>query len=1205
MKTRVSWGKALEVAGVTVLGCGLWLLASYRGPGRRGQEAGPGAYLAGTSEASNLDPTKQDSRWREAYGELPLSFEENVGQTAQEVRYVSHGAGYELFLTPREAVVTLRTPISHDLSPRNRFKTMRALREALRVRTMTAVRMRFKGANPDAQISATDRLAKKTNYFIGSDPKKWHADVPSYSRVKYAGIYPGVDLVFYGNQRRLEYDFVVAPGADPKAIRLALEGARKLQINGRGDVVLSVADGEVVLQKPVVYQMLKGKRHEIAGSYALAKNHQVTFSVGSYDRNETLILDPVLNYSTYLGGSSDEGGGGSQSIGIAVDSNGNAFVAGTTFSNDFPTTTSGKIGFDPGPPASGATLGAVFVTEMNPTGTAELYSSYLAGSTGEFGVAIALDPGGKVYVTGLTFSNDFPTTDGTTAGTLAGFKQSPNPTNLNVGTSFISKIDPSISGAGSLVYSSYIGGTGATTLVSDFGNAIAADADGNAYVTGITFSPANAGPVFALTDFPVTTNAFQPTPSDVADGNAFLTRIDTTQSGNASLIYSTYLGGAGANAANLGYADAGFGVAVDSSKNAYIVGSTASTDFPMTSPTPNGFQTTSPAGNTLGTGFLAKIDTTPGGGSLVYSTYLGGEASDIGVGIALGPNNVAYATGGTKSLLFRMTNGAFQTTGNTNGVAFLSLVDTGKAGDASLLYSTFLGGTSKDGDTGNAVQSDGAGNAYVGGSATSTDFPVTPGAFEPVRSSAAGSGFVTKLNPGGNGAADLVYSTFFGGSGDGNGADQEQVLGIALDTSNPPNAYITGQTFSTAASFPIFPSTAFQPTLNGTSDAFIAKLTLIPTLVVSPTALNFGTILIPNTSAPQSVTLTNNTNAAIVFTSAVISGGSSAAANTDYAVSANTCGVSIAAGASCTVSVTFKPTVVGAETANLVLTDGDSTSPQTITLTGAGTNTVPSVGFAPTSLSFGGQLRTTTSAAKTVTLTNTGTSALTINSVAASGDFAQTNTCPVSPATLAAAGTCTISVTFAPTAVGARTGTLTVTDNAGGSPHTVPLTGTGWDFTMTAPSTVTVKKGRTGSFNVTITPLGGFNQAVTITCVGAPLPVTCTPVSPVTPTDGVTPVTSAVSISAKGMVLPPPSTPTPPMSIRQIVPLLLALSLLVGLFRTRRLRTRLGMVMTIIVLLAVAGCGDDSKVKKGTTDLTITASSGGVNKTATVALTIN
>jgi hypothetical protein len=1208
MKTRGSWVRILGVAGVTVLVCGLWLLATSRSSGKRDQEARAGVSPAATSGASNLARTNQDSKWIEAYGKLPLSFEENVGQTVEAVRYVSHGAGYELFLTPQEAVVALRTPISYDLSPRHRFKTMRALREASRARTITAVRMRFEGANPAAQISATNRLVKKTNYFIGSDPKKWHANVPSYGRVKYADIYPGVDLVFYGNQRRLEYDFVVAPGADPKAIRLALEGVRKLRISTRGDVVLSVAGGEVVLQKPVVYQMVRGERHEIAGSYALAKNHQVTFSVPSYDRSEPLILDPVLNYSTYLGGSSDEGGGGSQSFGIAVDSTGNAFVAGTTFSNDFPTTKTGIIGFDPGPPLSGGAAGAVFVTEMNPTGTAEVYSTYLAGSTGEFGVALALDPTGKIYVTGLTFSSDFPTTDGTLPGTIAGFKQSPNPTNLNLGTSFISKIDPSISGTNSLVYSSYIGGTGGTPALPDFGNAIAVDGSGNAYVTGITLSPPNAGPVFAKTDFPVM-NAFQATPSDVIDGNAFLTRIDTTKSGNASLIYSTYLGGTGANALNLGFADAGFGVAVDSSSNAYIVGATSSTDFPTTNT--NAFQpnTTPPAAVANGTVFVSRIDTTKSGNaSLVYSTYLGGEASDFGVGIALGPNNVAYATGGTTSLLFPTTTGAFQTTGNAKGVAFVSLVDTGKAGAASLQYSTFLGGTNEDG--GNAIRADGTGNAYVVGTTISTDFPVTPGAFEPVRPSVAGSGFLTKISPGGNGPADLVYSTFFGG----NGPKQEQGFAIALDTSNPPNAYITGQTFSTASSFPIFPAGAFQPTLKGTSDAFIAKLTLIPTLVVSPTSLAFGIQPVAVTSVAQTVTLTNNTSDAIPFPGTSVSFSGSNAA--DFASPSNTCGASIAAGASCTLSATFTPSVASGESATLVITvviaDGGLSSSQSfdVSLSGTGSNSAPGVGLAPTGLDFGGQMLTTTSAAKTVTLTNTGTSALTITSIAASPDFAISNN-PCGGG-LAPGANCIISVTFAPSVVGSRTGTLTVTDNAGGSPHTIPLTGSGWDFTLTGPATGTVTAAAPLNFNVTMTPLGGFNQAVGLACAIAPTAnTTCTVVTPVTAADGKTAQTAQVTVTRTAMMIPPPSLRTPPASIRQVIPLLLALMLLFLLPKTKRLRLQLRMAVAMLMLVVLAGCSGPGKPVPPPVNATLTitgtssGTAGSINHKVTVALTVN
>ena len=1198
MKTHSSWVKGLKFAGFTLAVSILLVLANSRGIAKRIHPSEVHVSPAAMNGASNFDRAKQDSQWREAYGRLPLSFEENMGQTAQEVRYVSHGSGYELFLTSREAVLALHEPISHDLSPLHRFETMHVLREALRARKMTAVRMRFEGANPAAQIRATDRLLKKTNYFIGSDPKKWRTGVASYARVKYADIYPGVDLVFYGNQRKLEYDFVVAPGANPQAIRLSLEGARKLRVNARGDVVLSVAGGEVVLQKPVVYQMLKGLRHEIPGRYILTKGHQVSFSVPSYDKSEPLILDPVLNYSTYLGGTSDEGGGGSQSFGIAVDANGNAFVAGTTFSTDFPTT---ATGFHQGPLGSNLN-GEVFVTEMNPTGTAEVYSTYLTGVSlsatgGEFGVALALDPTGKVYVTGLTFSTDFPTTTNA-------LKQSPNLANAGVGTSFISKIDPAVSGPGSLVYSSYIGGTGGSAALADFGNGIAADAAGNAYVTGITLSSPGSG----LSNFPVL-NAFQATPSDVINGNAFLTRIDTTQSGNASLIYSTYLGGTGAHAASLGFADAGFGVAVDSSSNAYIVGTTSSTDFPTTV---NAFQAASPAGNTQWTSFVARIDTTKSGAaSLIYSTYLGGEVSDFGVGIALGGvSNVAYTTGATSSLLFPTTTGAFQTTGHVNGVAFVSLVDTGKTGAASLKYSTFLGGGS--GNVGDAIRADGTGNAYVGGTTTSSDFPVTPGAFEPTRPSVKGSGFLSKINPAGSGAADLLYSTFFGG----NGTSQEQVLGVAIDAANPPNAYITGQTFSTAASFPVFPSTAFQKTLKGTSDAFIAKLTLIPTLAISPTNLAFGTQPVGVTSVPKTVTLTNNTSDPIPFSAASISFTGANAAN--FASPSNTCGASIAAGASCTVSVTFTPAGIGPASATLVITvvitNGGVSGSQSfdVSLTGTGSAALPGVGFAPTSLTFSGQLLTTTSAAKTVTLTNTGSGSLTINAIGISGDFAQTNTCGALPAALAAGANCVISVTFAPTAVGARTGTLTVTDTAGGSPHTVPLTGTGWDFTLTAPSTATVRAGQSVNFTVTMTPLGGFTQAVTIACSGAPALATCTPApASVAAADGVTAQTSTVTVTTTAL-MPPVSRPMPPLSIRQVVPLVMAGILLLLLLSARRPRMRLGLAAATLVFAALAGCSGNKApgTPKGTTNLTITGASTGSAGTVTkppltVALTVN
>ncbi|HVH72273.1 MAG TPA: choice-of-anchor D domain-containing protein, partial [Candidatus Dormibacteraeota bacterium] len=437
---------------------------------------------------------------------------------------------------------------------------------------------------------------------------------------------------------------------------------------------------------------------------------------------------------------------------------------------------------------------------------------------------------------------------------------------------------------------------------------------------------------------------------------------------------------------------------------------TSSTNFPTTSA--NAFQAALPAGNTTGTVFVSKIDTTKTGSpSLIYSTYLGGAGLDIALAAALGPNNVAYVTGTTSSTNFpTMPAGAFQTTGHANGNAFVSLIDTGMTGSTSLKYSTYLGGTGPD--TGYGIRADASGNAYVAGTTSSKDFPFPPkamvtGGFEPnYPANALSVGFFSKLNPAGGGTSDLLYSTYFGGVGTASAGDH--IYGIAIDSSNPANAYVTGQTFSSAATFPVFPTTtAFQTTLNGPSDAFAAKLTPIPTLAVAPTSLSFGTVVIGTTSAAQTVTLTNNTNGAIAFTSATISGGSPAAANTDYAISANTCSTSIGAGASCTVSVTFKPSVAAAETAKLVLTDGDSTSPQNVALTGTGSNPPPdfTLNASPNTLTVAqGAAGTSTISVNPV---NGFTSGVTLNCTGAPAN----STCMLNPTSITAPTTSTLTFT--------------------------------------------------------------------------------------------------------------------------------------------------------------------------------------------------
>ena len=1201
MNLRGVWGNAVKSIGVAALSCGVLFLTFHVGAGKRGFGSGGGnrGLTAKASPASKPATAQQTQRWAAAYGRLPMSFEENQGQTAREVRYVTHGGGYELFLTQREAVLALRAKTHLDFSPRHRAAYIRALRELRRTgktTPLTAIRMQFEGANPDPQVTGVDLLPTRVNYFTGSDPKNWRS-IPSYARVKYAEIYPGVDLVFYGNQRRLEYDFVVAPGADPRAIQLKIDGAKKMRVNAHGDLLLSVADGEVVLQKPLVYQQVSGDKREIAGKFVVAGNHRVTFSLGKYDRRAPLILDPVLNYSTYLGGSGDENI--TLPNGIAMDSAGDAFVAGQTFSTDFPTTLTG-IGGNANPNPNAA---ASFVAELNPAGDQLLFSAYLVGvdaTTGFDGAtSVAVDSTGKVYVTGVTGAAGFPSKNAL-----------PYSANTTSGTCFVTKLDPTQTvPANALLFSTYLGGT---TGLGDFANGIAVDASGNAYIAGETSS----------TDFPVV-NAYQATFNAAntgnASGSAFLSRIDTTTS---TLVYSTYLSGNVANIATntQGFGDIAYGVAVDANKNAYIVGATSSTNstnFPS-STTAN--EPAPPAANTNGSAFVTKINTAGSGAtSLAYSTYLAGSAEGTGFGIALGPNNLAYVTGETNSNDFPTTTGAYDTSGASAGKAFITVVDTTNAVVGSpFFYSTLLGGGG--GDTGFGIKVDGSGNAYVVGTAASPNFPLTPGPLQSARLNGFGDVFVAKLSPGGNGSSDLLYSTFFGGSGNPGAPEPlpDQGYAIAIDSANPPNVYITGETQS--ADLPILSPLPGGGTLNGISDAYVAKLTLIPTLTVAPfPSFDFGTQPIGVATSAQTFTVTNNTASLATFSSIKTTGANSA----DFAITSDACSpAGVGAGLTCNIAVTFTPSVAALESATLVITavvtngGQQSTDMFNVTLTGTGSASAPAVGLSTNMLTFNPQMVTTTSAAMPVTLTNTGTGPLAINSIAASGDFAATSTgataCPISPNTLpatAGSNTCTINVTFTPTATGARNGNLTITDNANGSPHTVTLNGTGWDFTVTA---ATPQSGKSPLvFNATLTSLGGFNQTVAFTCTGAPTGATCTVASPVTGNPN-TPQSVQVTITrtGSGLVAPPAPMRLPPMSIWQITLLLMALMLLFLLPRASRLRVRLGMIAAMVLLLTVAGCsGPKPPVQPLSGNVTITGQStgtaGSVSHSAQVAITVN
>ena len=693
-------------------------------------------------------PQTANPRIVDSYGKLPLSFEVNEGQTDSQVKFIARGTGYSLFLTSTEAVLSLKAPSI----------------------SAVVLKMKLVGANPSPHLTGRDELPGKSNYFIGDDPAKWRTNVSNYAKVKYADVYPGVDLVYYGNQRQLEYDFLVAPGADPGAIRLAIDGCEKSRIDKQGDLVLEVDRSEIRLHQPVIYQEINRSRRSIGGKFVMRSGREVGFEIARYDASKPLIIDPVISYSTYLGGSGDESVGG-----IAVDSAGNAYITGTTDSSDFPTANPLQAVFHRGIcetlPVGTTTFpcSVAFVTKLNAAGSGLIYSTYLGGGGRDAGRAIAVDFAGNAYVTGSTNSTNFPTANAF------------QPVTAGQRDAFVTKLNPTGS---ALLYSTYLGGSGA-----DFGAGIAVDSSGNAYVTGLTGS----------SDFP-TANAFQ---SMIGGSfNAFVTKLNAAGS---ALVYSTYLGGSGGN-------DGAAGIAVDSSGNAYVTGSTNSRNFP----TANAFQAAYAGG--LSDAFVTKVNAA--GSALVYSTYLGGSGSgdygDQGTGIAVDSAGNAYVTGYTDSNDFPTVN-AFQPVYHCcNGYEYMGDAFVTKLNAAgSAVYSSHLGGSVYDIGSGIAVDS--SGNAYVTGSTYSHDFPTA----SPFQAAYAGT-FVTMINAAGSA---LVYSTYLGASFTDAGT------GIAVDSAG--NVYVIGTTSSTnfPTANP-FQAAYGGDTCTGTSpfygipcnDAFVTKL---------------------------------------------------------------------------------------------------------------------------------------------------------------------------------------------------------------------------------------------------------------------------------------------------------------------------------------------------------------------------------------------
>jgi hypothetical protein len=638
-----------------------------------------------------------------------------------------------------------------------------------------AVHVALPGANAQARVTGLDPLPGVTHYYRGSDAAAWRTNVHTYARVRYEGVYPGIDLVYYGNQDRLEYDFVLAPGADPSTIRLRPDGASRIEIAASGDLLLHVPGGDPIRQeRPVTYQTIDGVRRGVESRYVV-RGREVGFEVGAYDRTVELTIDPVIVYSTFFGGNSQE-----TIYDLALDPAGNIYVTGT--SQD-------AVGFPTTPGAFQATKPGVmntsdaFVSKFNSSGSALVYSTFLGGSGDENNTVasgrparIAVDAAGNAYVAGVTQSANFPVSGNAADPTYGGTSPSNSPDGFYV------KFSPT----GGFLYGTFIGGTD-----RDFATGIGVDAAGNVYVSGFTRSDTAEG-------FVTTGGAHQTAIGGAQDN--FLVKFDT----NGARVYATYIGGTGAESV---YEVSG-NLAVAPDGICYVTGDTASTNFPIV----NGRQGTNGGGqNDV---YLAKYDTTiAGAGGLLYSTYLGGNNDDSANGVVIVSGGTVFLAGQTRSANFPIQGGLFPTFRGGTVDAFVAKVDTTLAGAASLTYSTFLGGTANDNAWDIAV--DAAGGARVAGDTQSADFPLVG----PVQTTfATVQGFLSEFNAAGSA---LTFSTFFLPGGnfktvttvavDANGnsliaGGENNVLG------NPPNA----------AGFPLV--NAFQTTYGGgDADGFIAR----------------------------------------------------------------------------------------------------------------------------------------------------------------------------------------------------------------------------------------------------------------------------------------------------------------------------------------------------------------------------------------------
>jgi hypothetical protein len=736
----------------------------------------------------------------------PLHFELNQGQTDPEVKFVARSRGATIFLTPQGPILR----VHHDQAEPQAERLVNQRVSSLPGSSWRSSRdlgLRFLNANLCPSLSGLERLSGKVHYFKGNDPANWLTDVPAYAKVQYQGVYPGIDLVLRGSEEgQLEFDCIVAPGADASAIAFRLDGAERTQIDALGNLVVDGPSGQLSLRAPLVYQMVNGQRREICARFVEREFSQLSlswseelaeppcygFEVAAYDSAQPLVIDPILSFATFLGGSGFEAASG-----VAVDSAGDVYVVGRT-----------ETGFQPlnpvNPEPAHTVNGDAFVVKLKSDGSGFLYAVYLGGSSGAAATGVAIDSAGNACIIGDTWSSDFP------------LVKPIQPNHRGGGTdAFVVKLNAE---GNAILYSTFLGGSGA-----DGGRRIAVDASDSAYVTGITTSD----------DFPTTAGAFQPRRSGGVD--AFVTKINAAGS---AILYSTFLGGTGDE-----FSYNNPTIAVDPAGNAYVAGVTASTNFPTTVGT---FQTRYGGGSS--DAFVTKLN--PSGSALVYSTYLGGGSyEEVGQSCAVDQHGVVYVAGDSGSPDFPLAPGPFSTRPNypalltKGGGLFVSKLSSD---GSSLVYSTRIPGQHCYG-----LAVDPAGSAWVTGDASAQDANVVFPSTNPIQAGYGGGGsdaFILKVAPDGD---QLQFSSYYGGS------DGEVAFGIATDPKG--DVYVAGQTSS--ASFPT--TNAVQVAFGGGADAFVLKVSdpdLTPPIILA--AGNYGDSNIVTIDFSESLAVASATNAA-------------------------------------------------------------------------------------------------------------------------------------------------------------------------------------------------------------------------------------------------------------------------------------------------------------------------------------------------------